>query len=243
MSGSRLDDNTASASGGALAVEDGGLLGGVQVDGSSSLSGNFAQEAGGALYVGGDFGAVSSITFSGSTRIAYNEAAGDGGVAYASISLGSILVTDNSTLLGNKAGGKGAYANWREVSCKDMLEPKEHVHACRLSHMALSVSSAGGAFAAPVLTTFNFSNGSTAIGNTASSGGVLYAQRLSSLIIEQSTMSANSASQEGGVVATETLLASAAIKGSRLQRNTAKLGNGGVLAMRVPGPVRAMLIW
>jgi hypothetical protein len=103
--------------------------------------------------------------------------------------------------------------------------------------MALLACPVGGAFAAPIVTAIGFSNGSSAVGNTASSGGVIYAQRLSSLLIESSTISANRASQDGGVVVTETLLASVVIKNSQLLENAVKLGSGGVLAMRIPEPV------
>ncbi len=70
---------------------------------------------------------------------------------------------------------------------------------------------------------------------------MVFAQRLGSLLLDRSTVTANSASQDGGVVATETLMATTVIRGSLLQQNTVELGNGGVLDMGIPGPVRLLL--
>ncbi len=66
---------------------------------------------------GGAFAApiVAAISFSNGSAAVGNTADGDGGVAYASLSLGNIIITSNSTLRSNKAGGNGAYAKLAEL--------------------------------------------------------------------------------------------------------------------------------
>ncbi len=67
---------------------------------------------------------------------------------------------------------------------------------------------------------------------------MLAAQRLGSLSILDSSMTANSAGSDGGAVSVATLLLSSVFNGSTLDGNAALAGGGGVLNIHIPEPVR-----
>jgi CSLREA domain-containing protein len=181
LSGSRINGNTSTTSGGGLGNE------GTADVTDSNIDGNTAANFGGGILTAQE----SQLTITDSTVSNNTATAGSGGGI--EMSRGTLTVL-NSEINGNDAGDDGGAIN-----------SFDGIFTTTLTNVTMSGNTAvnqGGAIYAGVTSSTLAIHRSTLSGNTAGFGGALYV-RISSATIANSTISTNTAQYGGGIYSGE----------------------------------------
>ncbi|KAG2446306.1 hypothetical protein HXX76_000894 [Chlamydomonas incerta] len=234
MSNARVEGHSAANGAGGLIAVGGNVQGVVEIT-NSRICGCQAKTSGGALYIqSGVFGGI--FLAGANTSLCGNRAlTGSGGAIAGGFTVPVAAVSDGAQLLDNKAEVDGG-AVW----ASGLLGNVTISRGARVARN--SAAENGGAFAAGFIAGLELRDGGEAIGNAAGvDGGLVWADRLTSVWIRGASATSNSAGNSGGVLAVNTLPDLVEMDGAVLSENRAKQGGGGAISVRVPVPGSALL--
>jgi hypothetical protein len=210
VSGSSIDNNVAGMdSGGVNAV----WTSTVELLDGSSVSGNLAVRHAGGLWV-----RQTRLTINGSA-VNNNSAGGERGGVVA-LSFSNVNIFAGSSVSGNTAGSR---AGGLAVSQSTLVVSQSNINN------NVATKGHGGGVLALLFSTVNLREGTSVIGNKASSGGGLYVEQ-STLVVSGSVIDDNTAGVDGGGVQAQTSSTVTLGDGASVSRNTAH-GNGGGLSL------------